>query len=180
MLRIRDSNRITERNVHCFLRRFAKGISLGELELIPRRYGDSIMFYYGSDMMLKVPKNGHRRALLAETTISRYMNTQALPMVFAVPMIVRPEGFYAVFSRIDGIPLTADKVAGFTSNELPPIWLEKGYSRREILEKILSHYDRDDSTIRQKIEFRLLVDEIHMVYREIRDSLRLNTASQAR
>ena len=79
------------------------------------------MFYYGSDKMLKVPKNGHRRALLAETTISRYLNTQGLPMAFAEPLIVHPDGFYAVFSRIDGIPLTADKVAGFTSSELTSV-----------------------------------------------------------
>ena len=108
MVRIKDSTRITERNVHWFLRRFAKAISLDECELIPRRYGDSIMFYYDSHKMLKVPKNGHRRALLAEATISRHLNTQALPMAVAEPLIVHPGGFYAVFSRSDGIPLTAD------------------------------------------------------------------------
>ena len=119
MTRIKESTRITQRNVHVFLRRFAKKIPLQDLELIPRPYGgDSIVFYYGNDKMLKVPKNGHRTALTKETKLSEYLNTQQLPVTFVEPLLVHSKGFYAVFSRINGRSLTSERLEGFTPNEL--------------------------------------------------------------
>jgi len=113
-----EMTRIKQKNVYRFLRKFAKNISLDDLELLPRRYGGSIVFFYGEDRILKVPKNGHRAALLKETKLSEYLNTQQLPVTFPTPLWVHDKGFYAVFSRIDGREFTAEALERFTPNEM--------------------------------------------------------------
>ena len=50
-----EMTRIKQKNVYRFLRKFAKNISLDDLELLPRRYGGSIVFFYGEDGMEKRP-----------------------------------------------------------------------------------------------------------------------------
>lgn len=114
----RESTRVRQRNIRGFLRTFARDIPLEDLEVIPRQYGASVVFYYGDDKVLKVPKNGHRQALLKEARLYEYLNSQQLSTVFPEPLFVHEKGLYAVFSRIDGQALTPATLEVFTPAEL--------------------------------------------------------------
>ena len=112
-----ERTRIKRKNVHRFLRMYAKQIPLEDLELIPKGYGDSFPFYYGKDKILKVNKIRSRAALIKEAKLSEYLNTLQLTTTFAQPLQIHPKGFYGVFSRIDGRRLTAETLKEFTPNE---------------------------------------------------------------
>ena len=115
----RESTRVKRRNAHGFLKTFAQDIVLEDLQIVPGGlYGDSVSFYYGDDKMIKVPKNGHRRALLKEAKLFEYLNGQQLPVVFPEPLFVHEKGFYAVYSRIEGRAMTPTTLVGFTPVEL--------------------------------------------------------------
>lgn len=109
-----ETTKINKKNIYRFLRAFAKDISIPDLQLIP---GDciNITFYYHHDRILKVPKNASSRIeLLKETKLLQYLHAQQWPAAVPEPLLLHPEGFYAVFSRLAGRELSAETVADFT------------------------------------------------------------------
>jgi hypothetical protein len=115
--RIRESTPLNKHNVHAFLRRFAKKISLDDLELIPKG-GSSFTFYYGNDKILKVNKANARPSLVKEAKLAEYLSRQQLPFDFAKLLEVHPDGYYAIFQRLDAGPLKPETIRGFKSDEL--------------------------------------------------------------
>ena len=115
--RIRATTPINQHNVYAFLRRFAKHIRQENLEWIPKG-GSSLTFYYGQDHILKVNKPKSRPDLLKEATLARYLNEQELPFRFAEPVEIHPQGYFALFKRLDARPLTAQRLNAFSPAQM--------------------------------------------------------------
>ena len=116
--RIKETTRLTHRNVQAFLRRFAKQIDLDDLEFVPSGpYSDSFTFYYQRDKVLKVNKVGSRPSLLKETILADYLSKQDLRVSVPRPLYVHPKGFYAVFSRIDAAELAPEVIIAMSENQ---------------------------------------------------------------
>lgn len=116
---MRASTPLKRHNVGLFLRRFVKHIPAEELEEIPTGlYGNSFVFAYGDDKILKVNKPKTRPELLKEAALNRYLAAQDLPVEIAAPLEVHPEGFYAVYPRLKGESLTSERLNGLSADEL--------------------------------------------------------------
>ena len=116
-----ETTEIGAENVYDFLKQFATDISLADLKPVSNRHrgGDSLAFYYRDDSILKVPRlNDYRPGLLKEIKLTEYLHTQSLPFVVAKPTLAHEEGFYAMFSRIDGASLPIEALEEFTPGEL--------------------------------------------------------------
>ena len=116
--RFKESTRLTRGNAGDFLRHFAKDIALEDLECISGQYGDSVLFNYGPDKLLKVPKNGHRTAFHKELELVEYLHTQQVPVAIPQPLQVHPRGLYAVYPRENSPALSPETVVAFTAAEL--------------------------------------------------------------
>ena len=114
----KESTPLKQRNVDSFLTTFAPELDLDDLTLIPRPFSDSIVFFYGDEKILKVPKNGSRSALLKEVRLYEYLNHQQLPVQFPEPISVHEKGFYAVYSKIDGTSLCPETLSHFEAADL--------------------------------------------------------------
>ena len=116
--RIKETTRLTHRNVQAFLRRFAKKIDTDDLELVPSGpYSPSFTFYYQGDKVLKVNKVGSRPSLLKETILADYLSKQDLRVSVPRPLYVHPNGFYAVFSRMDAAELSPEVVMAMSESQ---------------------------------------------------------------
>ena len=116
--RIKETTRLTHRNVQAFLRRFAKQIDIDDLEFVPSGpYSASFTFYYQRDKVLKVNKVGSRPSLLKETILADYLSKQDLRVSVPRPLYVHPKGFYAVFSRIDAAELAPQVVMAMSESQ---------------------------------------------------------------
>ncbi len=116
-----ETTEIGAENVYDFLKQFATDISLADLKPVSHRHrgGDSLTFYYRDDSILKVPRlNDYRPGLLKEIKLTEYLHTQSLPFVVAKPILAHEEGFYAMFSRIDGASLPIEALEELTPEEL--------------------------------------------------------------
>ena len=116
-----ETTEIGAENVYDFLKQFATDISLADLKPVSHRHrgGDSLTFYYRDDSILKVPRlNDYRPGLLKEIKLTEYLHTQSLPFVVAKPILAHEEGFYAMFSRIDGSSLPIETLEELTPEEL--------------------------------------------------------------
>ena len=111
---------IKSENVCDFLKKFAVDISIENLKPISNRHrgGDSLTFYYGDDAILKIARNAYRARLLKEAKLTEYLHTLSMPFTVAKPIMVHEEGFYAMFSRINGTSLPIEALEEFTAGEL--------------------------------------------------------------
>ncbi len=115
-----QTTKITADNVCDFLKRFAPDISVEYLKPISNRHrgGDSFTFYYRDDAILKIARNAYRARLLKEVELTEYLHTLLMPFTVAKPIIGHDEGFYAMFSRINGSSLPIKALETFTTREL--------------------------------------------------------------
>ena len=115
-----QTTEIKAENVYDFLKRFATDISLEDLKPVSHHHrgGDSLTFYYRDDSILKIPRNAYRTGLLKEAKLTAYLHALSLPFVVAKPIMVHDQGFYAMFSRIDGASLPIEALEGFTPGAL--------------------------------------------------------------
>ena len=117
--RMRATTPLKRHNVGLFLRRFAKHIPAQELEVIPTGlHGNSFVFAYGEDRILKVNKPNTRPDLLKEAALNRYLAAQDLPVEIAAPLEAHPQGFYAVYPRLGGAALTTERLNGFSAADI--------------------------------------------------------------
>lgn len=114
------TTKITAENVCDFLKKFATDISVEYLKPISNRHrgGDSLTFYYGDDAILKIARNAYRTRLLKEAKLTEYLHTLSMPFTVAKPIMVHDQGFYAMFSRINGSSLPIEALEEFTAGEL--------------------------------------------------------------
>ncbi len=105
-------------NIGEFLCVFAPNISIEDLQPVPTQGGDNLTFYYRDDRILKIAQNEYRERLLREAKIVAYLNTQQVPIAIPQALQFHQQGFYALFSRIDGIPTTVEALEGFSPEEL--------------------------------------------------------------
>ncbi|RKU35205.1 hypothetical protein C6496_18120 [Candidatus Poribacteria bacterium] len=114
------TTKITADNVCDFLKRFAPGISVEYLKPIANRHrgGDSFTFYYRDDAILKVARNAYRARLLKEVKLTEYLHALSMPFTVAKPIMGHDQGFYAMFSRINGSSLPIEALETFTAREL--------------------------------------------------------------
>ena len=162
--RFKETTVVKERNVRGFLRTFAPEIALDELQLVSRLHGDSVILHYGDDKVLKVAKNGSRAGLLKEARLYEHLQHQSMPVAFTQPLSVHEQGFYAVYSRVDGIPLLAGALVDLTPSQLAAAvraiasfftLLHKHRFPKEILELVPQGddpYDVQYARLRKKIE----------------------------
>jgi len=115
-----QTTEITAENVCDFLKKFATDISIEDLKPISNRHrgGDNFTFYYRDDAILKVARNAYRALLLKEVKLTEYLHTLSMPFTVAKPIIVHDQGFYAIFSRINGSSLPIEALEGFSPREL--------------------------------------------------------------
>ena len=111
-----QTTEITADNVCDFLKTFATDISIEELKPISKRHrgGDNFTFYYRDDAILKVARNAYRARLLKEVKLTECLHALSMPFTVAKPIIVHDQGFYAMFSRINGSSLPIEALEGFT------------------------------------------------------------------
>lgn len=114
------SRRVTRRNVHAFLRAHAVDLPMDDLELVDGgRYGSELAFRYGSDRIVKVPKNGHRQAQLTEARLLEYLRQKDLPLLrVPKPIFVHEQGLYAVYAVPEGQALTPEYLATLSKADL--------------------------------------------------------------
>ena len=114
------TTKITAENVYDFLKKFAIGISVEYLKPISNRHrgGDNFTFYYRDDAILKIARNAYRARLLKEAKLTEYLYTLSMPFTVAKPIMVHDQGFYAMFSRINGASLPIEALEEFTAGEL--------------------------------------------------------------
>lgn len=115
-----QTTEIKAENVCDFLKRFATDISLEDLKPVSDRHrgGDNFTFYYRDDAVLKIARNAYRARLLKEAKLTEYLHTLSMPFTVAKPIMVHDQGFYAMFSRINGASLPIEALEEFTSGEL--------------------------------------------------------------
>jgi hypothetical protein len=114
-----ESRRLKLANVHAFLRAHAPDIPQDQLQVIrPGSSGGHVVFQYGDDRILKVPKNGHRKTLLKETALYDHLNRQGWPMVFPEVEFVHERGLYAVLRKIEGTELSPEALEALSPREL--------------------------------------------------------------
>ena len=115
-----QTTEITAENVCDFLKKFATDISIEDIKPISNRHrgGDSLTFYYGDDAILKIARNAYRARLLKEAKLTEYLHTLSMPFTVAKPIMVHENGFYAMFSRINGTSLPIEALEEFTAGEL--------------------------------------------------------------
>ena len=115
-----EATKITAENVYDFLKKFATDISFEDLKPISNRHrgGDSFTFYYREDAILKIARNAYRARLLKEAKLTEYLQTLSMPFTVAKPITVHDNGFYAMFSRINGASLPIETLEKFTAREL--------------------------------------------------------------
>jgi aminoglycoside phosphotransferase (APT) family kinase protein len=103
--------RITKKHVHGYLRRFAKDISIPDLEMLPH-HGSNIVFRYRNDSILKVAKNEQaRKELTKEARLLEYLEERNLPVALPKLLQRHRDGYYILMSRIDGNELSEAAVA---------------------------------------------------------------------
>ena len=160
--RVRSSTPIKEHNVHAFLRRFAKHIRQEDLEWIPKS-GSSLTFFYGQDHILKVNKPKSRPDLLKEAKLASYLNEQELPFKFAEPVEIHPQGYFAVFKRLDALPLTTQRLNAFSPDQM------NGFTRSlgTFLSFLHAHTFPSDILSHIPTNFRDLVLDLRRVDRAI-------------
>ena len=115
-----QTTEITAENVCDFLKKFATDISIEDLKPISKRHrgGDNFTFYYRDDAILKVARNAYRALLLKEFKITECLHSLSMPFTVAKPIMVHDQGFYAIFSRINGSSLPIAALETFTAGEL--------------------------------------------------------------
>lgn len=157
--------RVHWRNAQSFLRAHAPGINVDDLRFIQRQFGGAAVFHYQDDKVIKVPKNGSRKALPKEAALYEYLNRAQDEFEFPQPLFVHDESFYAVFTVIEGEsldPETIDTVsASFIHDHTRSIarffrWLHTHSFPDEILqllERADDPYDVHLGRVRRKLQF---------------------------
>lgn len=144
-----QTTKITVENALEFLKKFATDISIEDLKPISNRHrgGDNFTFYYRDDAVLKVARNAYRARLLKEAKLTEYLHTLSMPFVVAKPIMVHENGFYAMFSRINGSSLPIEALETFTARELESFGKSLGTSltflhRHEFPDEVLDYIPR--------------------------------------
>ena len=115
-----QTTEITAENVCDFLKKFATDISIEDLKPISNRHrgGDNFTFYYRDDAVVKIARNAYRARLLKEVKLTEYLHALSMPFTVAKPIMVHDQGFYVMFSRINGSSLPIEALETFTATEL--------------------------------------------------------------
>ena len=144
-----QTTEITAENVCDFLKRFATDICFEDLKPVSDRHrgGDNFTFYYRDDAVLKVARNAYRARLLKEAKLTEYLHTLSMPFVVAKPIMVHENGFYAMFSRINGSSLPIEALETFIAGELESFGKSLGTSltflhRHEFPDEVLDYIPR--------------------------------------
>jgi aminoglycoside phosphotransferase (APT) family kinase protein len=144
-----QTTEITAENVCDFLKKFATDISIEDLKPISKRHrgGDNFTFYYRDDAILKVARNAYRALLLKEFKITECLHSLSMPFTVAKPIMVHDQGFYAIFSRINGSSLPIEALETFTARELESFGKSLGTSltflhRHKFPDEVLDHIPR--------------------------------------
>ncbi|MYC78409.1 phosphotransferase [Candidatus Poribacteria bacterium] len=140
---------ITAENVCDFLKRFATDISLADLKPVSDRHrgGDNFTFYYRDDAILKIARNAYRALLLKEFKITECLHALSMPFTVTKPIMVHDNGFYAMFSRINGSSLPIEALETFTARELESFGKSLGTAltflhRHKFPDEVLDHIPR--------------------------------------
>lgn len=113
-----DWQNVTNRNAHRYIRQFADEIAIDELEMIRRSSGDCIVYFYGTDAVIKIPKKEKSRGhILKEARILNYLANFDLSITLPKVIRVHPEGLYAEYTRLKGSSLSREKCQSFSSSE---------------------------------------------------------------
>ena len=144
-----QTTEITAENVCDFLKKFATDISIEDLKPISKRHrgGDNFTFYYRDDAILKVARNAYRALLLKEFKITECLHSLSMPFTVAKPIMVHDQGFYAIFSRINGSSLPIEALETFTARELESFGKSLGTSltflhNHKFPDEVLDHIPR--------------------------------------
>ena len=144
-----QTTKITVENALEFLKKFATDISIEDLKPISNRHrgGDNFTFYYRDDAILKIARNAYRARLLKEAKLTEYLHTLSMPFVVAKPIMVHENGFYAMFSRINGSSLPIEALETFTAGELESFGKSLGTSltflhRHKFPDEVLDYIPR--------------------------------------
>ena len=144
-----QTTEITADNVCDFLKTFATNISIEELKPISKRHrgGDNFTFYYRDDAILKVARNAYRARLLKEVKLTECLHALSMPFTVDKPIIVHDQGFYAMFSRINGSSLPIEALETLTARELESFGKSLGTSltflhRHKFPNEVLDHIPR--------------------------------------
>ncbi|MCE2412393.1 aminoglycoside phosphotransferase family protein [Candidatus Poribacteria bacterium] len=140
---------ITAENVCDFLKRFATDILIEDIKPISKRHrgGDNFTFYYRDNAILKIARNAYRTRLLKEVKLTEYLHSLSMPFTVAKPIMVHDQGFYAIFSRINGSSLPIEALETFTAGELESFGKSLGTSltflhRHKFPDEVLHHIPR--------------------------------------
>jgi len=194
------TTRINAQNVYTFLSEYAKEISVEDLKpLVLDGGGGNLLFLYRDNGILKIPRT-NRTKVLKEAKLLEYLNKQSLPVTIPKPLMVHDEGFYALFSRIDGISFgeedkeelaierlksTVEPLGAFLTflhhHEFPPYILEYIPCAEDSLKSAFDLANQRLKTIvdqtsavetkRPSPRFYLSIDQLRMKLDRLKDSL---------
>ncbi len=73
---------------------------------------------YGQDHILKVNKPKSRPDLIKEAKLASYLNERELPFKFSEPVEIHPQGYFAVFKRLDDRHLTPKRLNAYSPAQM--------------------------------------------------------------